>query len=119
MSIGQTHLMPSLWKITRYLKPPELDCAVLSSRNWIRLPPIAEDVLERLQVERTLPSRAFRSAERVHGAWDNKLPNTKATSHVLNLLLDAGMIRVVERKGTERSFDLTAHTAPLELLQHA
>lgn len=83
------------------------------------LEPAASDVLERLQREGSLPSRAFRSTERVHGGWDNKIPKTKATSHALNLLQDLGKILVVRRQGSERFFDLTARTIPSELLEDA
>ncbi|MBP1970242.1 uncharacterized protein YcaQ [Virgibacillus natechei] len=84
-----------------------------------KLEPAVRDVLERLQVEGSLPSRAFRSTERVRGGWDNKIPKTKATSRALNLLLDIGKIRVVRREGSERFFDLTARTIPPELLEEA
>jgi uncharacterized protein YcaQ len=79
--------------------------------------PVVKDVLHRLETEGALPSRAFSSTQRVHGYWDNKLPKTKATSLVLNLLVDSGIIRVVRREGSERFFDLTHRTVPLEL-QH-
>lgn len=55
----------------------------------------------RLEIEGPLPSRAFKSGNRVHGYWDNKVPKTKETSLALNLLLDSGMIRVVRRERTE------------------
>ncbi|PAV28602.1 hypothetical protein CIL05_14995 [Virgibacillus profundi] len=84
-----------------------------------KLGPIADEVLERLQAEGPLASRAFRTEDRVHGAWDNKLPKTKATSHALNLLLDTAAIRVVRRTSSERYFDLTDQTIPGELLERA
>ncbi|MBY7145006.1 AlkZ family DNA glycosylase [Virgibacillus sp. NKC19-3] len=84
-----------------------------------KLEPAASDVLERLEVEGSLPSRDFRSRERVHGGWDNKIPKTKATSHALNLLQDIGEIRVVRRQGSERYFDLTSRTIPSKLLKEA
>lgn len=71
---------------------------------------VVQNVLLQLRNEGPLPSRAFRSSKRVHGYWDNTTPKTKETSLVLNLLLDVGMIRVVNRKGTERFFDLTEKT---------
>jgi uncharacterized protein YcaQ len=79
--------------------------------------PVVKDVLNRLEIEGALPSRVFSSTKRVHGYWDNKLPKTKVTSLVLNLLLDSGIIRVVRREGSERFFDLTHRTVPMEL-QH-
>ncbi|UJL46268.1 YcaQ family DNA glycosylase [Virgibacillus sp. NKC19-16] len=84
-----------------------------------KLEPAACNVLERLHREGELPSRDFRSTERVHGGWDNKFPKTKATSQALNLLQDIGKIRVVRRQGSERFFDLTARTIPPELLKNA
>ncbi|WP_257351039.1 winged helix-turn-helix domain-containing protein [Pseudalkalibacillus decolorationis] len=80
---------------------------------------IAETVLERLKSEGPLPSRAFTSENRVHGYWDNKIPKTKETSLALNLLLDAGIIRVVHRERTERFFDLTERTISVESLNAA
>lgn len=77
--------------------------------------PIVEAVLTRLEREGSLPSRAFSSTQRVHGYWDNKLPQTKVTSLVLNLLLDSAIIRVVRREGSERFFDLTHRTVPIGL----
>lgn len=77
--------------------------------------PVVEAVLNRLEREGALPSRAFSSTQRVHGYWDNKLPQTKVTSLVLNLLLDSAIIRVVRREGSERFFDLTHRTVPIEL----
>jgi uncharacterized protein YcaQ len=81
--------------------------------------PVVEVVLARLEHEGALPSRAFSSTQRVHGYWDNKLPQTKVTSLVLNLLLDSAIIRVVRREGSERFFDLTHRTVPMELQDKA
>lgn len=77
--------------------------------------PVVKDVLNQLEIEGALPSRAFSSTQRVYGYWDNKLPKTKVTSLVLNLLLDSAIIRVVRREGSERFFDLTQRTVPMEL----
>ncbi|WP_042221200.1 winged helix-turn-helix domain-containing protein [Oceanobacillus manasiensis] len=88
---------------------PELD----------KLSPIVNQVLERFKLEGELPSRAFQSAERVHGAWDTIQPKTKVTSRALNLLLDAGIIRVVKREGSERFFHLTEESLPQSLLNQA
>lgn len=77
---------------------------------------VTEDVLGRFKSEGPLPSRAFKSKNRVHGYWDNKMPATKETSHALNLLLDSGVIRVVHREGMERFFDLTERSIPKTVL---
>ncbi|MFB5676133.1 winged helix-turn-helix domain-containing protein [Paenibacillus terreus] len=83
--------------------------------------PVAQAVLARLQAEGPLPSRAFQSGAKVTGYWENPndIPRTKDTSHALTLLVDAGIVRVVGRKGTERFFALTDMTVPNELLQKA
>ena len=78
---------------------------------------VVNTVLEQLRAEGPLPSRAFKSDNRVNGYWDNKAPKTKETSHALNLLLDAGIIRVVQRDRTERYFDLTERTVTRKLLK--
>jgi uncharacterized protein len=88
---------------------PELD----------RLGTVAEDVLKRLEAEGPLPAKAFTSAERVHGYWDNTHPKTKATSHALNLLHDMGRIHVVDREGTTRFFDIRERAVPKDLLDEA
>lgn len=75
----------------------------------------AKAVLSRLKEEGPLPSRAFKSDQRVHGYWDNSTPATKETSHALNLLLDTGKVRVVKRDRTERFFGLTEATLPEEV----
>lgn len=67
---------------------------------------VVEHVLARLQQEGPLPARAFLTQERVAGYWDTDVSATKATSHALNLLRDAGIIRVVARDGGHRLFDL-------------
>lgn len=84
-----------------------------------KLDQVTKAVLGRLKAEGPLPSRAFSSENRVHGYWDNKIPKTKETSLALNLLLDAGMIRVVHRERTERFFDLTERTVSAESLEKA
>ncbi len=63
-------------------------------------------VLSRLEHQGPLKARDFVSNRRVQGYWDNQGMHTKATSHVLNLLQDAGIIRVVGREGSQRVFDL-------------
>jgi uncharacterized protein YcaQ len=83
--------------------------------------PVVQAVLARLQAEGPLPSRAFQSAAKVTGYWENpnSIPRTKDTTHALTLLVDAGIVRVVGRKGTERFFALTDMTVPNGLLQKA
>lgn len=84
-----------------------------------RLRGTVDHVLSRLEAEGPLPSRAFTSEHRVHGWWDNQHPKTKATSHALNLLWDAGRVMVVRRVGTERYFDLPERVVPADLRQQA
>jgi uncharacterized protein YcaQ len=81
--------------------------------------PITEQVLQKLESEGPLPAKSFESNERVHGYWDNVNAKTKATSHALNLLTDAAQIRIVGREGTQRLFDVTSRSVPVELLQQA
>ncbi|HET7627207.1 MAG TPA: crosslink repair DNA glycosylase YcaQ family protein [Bacillales bacterium] len=78
---------------------------------------VQEMILDRLRKEGPLPSRAFDSETKVHGYWDNEKATTKATSHALNLLMDAGIIRVVQREGVERYYHLTESSIPLPLLE--
>nr|WP_240647682.1 crosslink repair DNA glycosylase YcaQ family protein [Paenibacillus nanensis] len=66
-----------------------------------------------------MPAKAFESEERVHGYWDNDRAKTKATSHALNLLMDAAQIRIVGREGNQRLFDVTDRSVPAELLSLA
>jgi uncharacterized protein len=80
---------------------------------------VVKGIMDRLDSEGPLPSRAFKSESKVHGYWDNQAPKTKETSHALNLLLDAGLIRVVQRVGNERFFGITERTLPKELLDQA
>ncbi len=81
--------------------------------------PAARAVLDRLEREGPLPARAFTAEHRVHGWWDNKGPKTKATSHALNILWEAGRVMVVRREGLERHFDLPGRAVPPELLRRA
>lgn len=80
---------------------------------------VGEEVLQRLHAEGPLPAKAFTSSELVHGYWDNQKASTKATSHALNLLMDMAKIRVVQREGKQRLYDLTQRTVPIDLLQEA
>ncbi len=73
------------------------------------------EVLTRLHNEGPLTSRAFESPVRVQGYWDGAVGTTKATSHALNLLRDAGMIRVVGRDRSLRTFDLAARGLDAEV----
>ncbi|USG66632.1 winged helix DNA-binding domain-containing protein [Brevibacillus ruminantium] len=81
--------------------------------------PIIEQVLQKLSAEGPLPSKAFDSELRVHGYWDNVQAKTKATSHALNLLLDAAQIAIVGREGNQRLFDVRERVVPAELLQQS
>jgi uncharacterized protein YcaQ len=77
-----------------------------------QLGPVVDEVLRRLETEGPLTSRAFDSRRKVAGYWDNQVPNTKATSHALNLLRDMGILRVVAREGSHRVFDLAWRGLP-------
>ncbi len=77
-----------------------------------QLGPVVDEVLRRLETEGPLTSRAFDSTHKVAGYWDNQSPNTKVTSHALNLLRDMGILRVVAREGNQRVFDLTWRGLP-------
>lgn len=77
---------------------------------------VVEQVMDKLRAEGPLPAKAFESDERVHGYWDNVQAKTKATSHALNLLMDAAQIRIVGREGNQRLFDVTERSVPSELL---
>ncbi|GGH73530.1 uncharacterized protein YcaQ [Pullulanibacillus pueri] len=80
---------------------------------------VSQEILTCLAAEGPLPSRAFKSANKVHGYWDNTHPKTKETSHALNLLFDSGVIQVAKREGSERFFDLTEHCIPKDILDQA
>ncbi|MEJ8548502.1 winged helix-turn-helix domain-containing protein [Brevibacillus borstelensis] len=82
-----------------------------------QLEAIADGVRQKLGEEGPLPSKAFESNLRVRGYWDNVSAKTKATSHALNLLLDAAEISVVGREGNQRLFDLSSRIVPAELMQ--
>lgn len=88
---------------------PELD----------QLGEIVDAVLHRLEADGPLPSKAFKSADKVHGYWDNTHAKTKATSHALNLLHDTGRIQVVRREGTTRYFDIRERAVPTDVLDDA
>ena len=76
-------------------------------------------VLAELGANGPLTARTFVSDHRVRGAWDLGDPKTKATSHVLNILLKLGDIVVVRREGLERYFDLPHRAVPAGLLERA
>ncbi len=81
-----------------------------------RLGAIVPHVLDRLEREGPLPARAFATEQRVAGYWD-RAATSKATSHALNVLLDAGMVMVARRSGAERHFDLPERVVPARLRQ--
>ncbi|MEI5908914.1 crosslink repair DNA glycosylase YcaQ family protein [Bacillus spongiae] len=83
------------------------------------LGPVVGAVLNRLASEGPLPSRAFKSENRVRGYWDNQMPKTKDSSLALNLLVDAGVIRVVHRERTERFFAMTEGSIPDDFVKEA
>jgi uncharacterized protein YcaQ len=87
--------------------------------HWNRYPDTVRHVLDRLESEGPLPSRAFVSEGRVMGYWDTDTPSTKETSLVLNLLADAGRLMVVRREGTTRFFDLAERVVPSPLREEA
>lgn len=84
-----------------------------------KLGTVGEEVLRRLETEGPLPAKAFSSDQIVHGYWDNQKASTKASSHALNLLMDMARIRVVQREGKQRLYDLTRRTVPADLLEQA
>jgi len=84
-----------------------------------KLRPVVDEVMRRLESEGPLPAKSFESEQKVHGYWDNAKEKTKATSHALNLLMDAAYIRIVGREGNQRLFDVVSRSVPAELLQSA
>lgn len=80
---------------------------------------VVDAVLARIREEGPLPARAFVSADRVYGYWDNDHAKTKATSHVLNLLYDAGYLMVAQRDGLTRIFDVPDRVVPQALRERA
>ncbi len=80
---------------------------------------VVRHVLAELEAHGPLAARAFVSDHRVRGAWDLSDAKTKATSHVLSLLLKVGDIIVVKREGLERYFDLPERVLPADLLERA
>ena len=81
--------------------------------------PYVRAVLSRIDAEGALPSRAFQSSKRVHGYWDNSEAKTKATSHALNLLYDAGLVMVARREGPTRYFDRPDRVVPADIWDKA
>ncbi len=84
-----------------------------------QLRPVVRAVLARLEREGPLPARAFAAGHRVRGWWDIAGPKTKATSHALNVLWEAGLVMVARREGLERYFDLPERIVPAALLRRA
>ncbi|GGD78196.1 winged helix-turn-helix domain-containing protein [Paenibacillus nasutitermitis] len=87
--------------------------------HLVKIQSVVEQVLQKLESEGPLLAKSFESDERVHGYWDNTNAKTKATSHALNLLMDAAQIRIVGRTGNQRLFDVTRRSIPVELQQEA
>lgn len=90
---------------------------VRKERGLLRRP--VSYVLRELARSGPMPSRAFTTAERIAGYWDNKGPKTKATTHALNVLWVTGEVLVVRREGMERHFDLPHKVVPAEQLRRA
>lgn len=81
--------------------------------------PVVLQVLEKLEREGPLFAKSFESDNKVRGYWDNENAKTKATSHALNLLMDAAEIRIVGREGNQRLFDLTERSVSAQRLREA
>ncbi len=77
---------------------------------------LVSHVTARIANEGPLPARAFVTEKKVLGYWDTEKATTKATSHVLNLLFDAGLVMVAQRQGVTRFFDLPERTVPPEVM---
>jgi uncharacterized protein YcaQ len=84
-----------------------------------RFAPVVKDILHRIDAHGFMPSRAFDSTTKVMGYWDTVSATTKETSHVLNLLCDAGRLMVVGRKAGMRYFDIPERVVPPELMEQA
>ncbi|PLR95048.1 winged helix-turn-helix domain-containing protein [Bacillus sp. T33-2] len=80
------------------------------------LEPVIKDIIKRLNTEGPLPSRAFKSAARVKGYWDNTVAKTKDTSLALTLLFDTGLITVAGRIGGEKYFAPVGMHIPAKLI---
>jgi len=90
---------------------------VRKERGLLRRP--VSIVLRELERSGPLPSRAFTTAERIAGYWDDKGPKTKATTHALNVLWVTGEVLVVRHEGMERYFDLPHKLVPAKQLRRA
>lgn len=88
---------------------PELDRFALVVRT----------ILERIETQGAMPARAFDSKVKVRGYWDTTSAATKETSHVLNLMCDAGLVMVAERKAGMRYFDIPERIVPPVLREQA
>nr|WP_243239835.1 crosslink repair DNA glycosylase YcaQ family protein [Sulfobacillus harzensis] len=80
---------------------------------------VVREVLDRIEREGALMARDFATDRRVLGYWDSDQARTKATSHVLNLLYDAGCLVIAGRQGVTRRFDLPERRVPAPLLDQA
>ncbi len=89
------------------------------ARALADLDPIVRHVRTTLAERGPQPARSFESAHRVRGYWNVGTATTKATSHALTLLLDAGEVIVVRRDGNTRWFDLPEHALPPALFDAA
>lgn len=69
-------------------------------------------ILAVLRERGPLPARAFETAERVHGYWDQDVAKTKATSLALEVLWEQGEIMLARREGNERHYDLPERVVP-------
>lgn len=85
--------------------------------EMMRYQDIVDQVLATIDRLGPQPSRAFLTSTKVMGYWDTDQPSTKATSHVLALLKDAGDLMVVKREGVVRYFDRPERVVPPEIWQ--
>lgn len=80
---------------------------------------IVQQIMARIEAEGPLMARDFASDHRVLGYWDTDQARTKATSHVLNLLYDAGYLVIASRQGVIRRFDTPHRRVPREIFEAA
>ncbi len=80
---------------------------------------IVQEIVARIEAEGPLMARDFASDHRVLGYWDTDQAQTKATSHVLNLLYDAGYLVIASRQGVIRRFDIPHRRVPRATLEEA
>ncbi|MFB5661170.1 DNA glycosylase AlkZ-like family protein [Alteribacillus sp. HJP-4] len=80
---------------------------------------VMDMILTRLAEEGPLPSRAFKSSNRVKGYWDTTTATTKDTTLALNILFDLGKITIAKRNGSEKFFTIPEHKIPAPYLINA